>query len=682
MSRKKWVTAKPDKELASNISSRFGIDPFAALLLVSRGITDEEKIEDFFSDEYFFGDPFELKDMDKAAARIEQALENGERIAVYGDYDADGVTSTAVLYRFFEMVGADVTYYIPDRNYEGYGLNKEAIKSLYERGVNLIVTVDNGISAINEAIYIKELGMSLVVTDHHKAGGELPQACAVVDAHRPDCPSRFKQWSGVGIVFKLVCALSGGDFEDALDSFSDIIALGTIGDIVSLTGENRALVKEGLKKINAGNNIGIDTLKSACGQADKKLSSTAVAFSLVPRINAVGRIGKAEDAFKLLISDDINEVLSISQIIEQANAQRQRFEQIIVAEAEEQISQRPEMLYDRVLVFDGLDWHGGVIGIAASRFVERFGKPCIVITSDGEEAKGSARSIDGFSMYDAINSCREMLTRFGGHTLAAGFSLKSRDIEKFRKSINEYAKMIEMPFAKVNIDCCLRPEFISSDILPVIDSFEPFGADNPQPIFGLFKLKLVSIQPVGNGKHLRLGFTRNKTNITAFKFGMTQQDFPYFPGDILDLAVRLEKNEYKGQTRVSIYIKDMRMNSTDDEKYLLSVRLYEKIRRGEAATKNEAIKALPSRKFAADVFRFIRDSGGWGADTDVLCYRLSDDGSNACKVLMSIDILCELGIFRKEGNRVVVSDTSSKVNLDDSQLMSQLKRIAGKDLEI
>lgn len=680
MGRKKWVTAKLDKELASNISSRFDLDPFAALLLVSRGIVAEEQIEDFFTDDYFFSDPFELKDMDKAVERIERALENGERIAVYGDYDADGVTSTAVLYRFLEMVGADVTYYIPDRNSEGYGLNKEAIKSLYERGVNLIVTVDNGISAFDEAEYINELGMSLVITDHHKVGDSLPMACAVVDAHRPDCPSTFKDWSGVGIAFKLVCALSGGDCEDALDSFSDIIAIGTIGDIVPLTGENRALVKDGLKKINAGNNTGLDTLKTTCGQSDKKLSSVAVAFSLVPRINAVGRTGKAEDAFKLLISDNIDEVLSIAQKIEEANTERQRFEQVIVSEAEKQLALRPEMLYDRVLVFDGADWHGGVIGIAAARFVERFGKPCIVITSDGEEAKGSARSIDGFSMYDAINSCSSMLTRFGGHTLAAGFSLKSCDIEKFRKSINEYAKMTQMPFATVNIDCRLRPEFISADILDVIDSFEPFGADNPQPLFGLFKLRLVGIQPIGNGKHLRLAFSRGETNITALKFGMTEKEFPYIPGDVLDLAVRLEKNEYKGQTRVSIYIKDMRMSSTDDDKYLLSVRLYEKIRRGEAVTKAEAQCALPERKFVADVFRFIRDSGGFGSDTDVLCYRLSDDGSGACKVLMCIDILCELGIFKKEGSRIVVCDTSSKVNLDDSRLMLKLKKLAGKEL--
>ncbi len=677
MSRKKWVTAKLDKELASSLSSQYGIDPFVSLLLVSRGITVESEIEDFFTDDYYFCDPFELKDMDKAVSRIEQALSSGEKIAVYGDYDADGVTSTAVLYRFFEMLGANVTYYIPDRNTEGYGLNKNAIKKLSEKGVNLIVTVDNGISAFEEAKYIKELGMSLVVTDHHKVGDTLPEAEAVVDAHRKDCPSVFKDWSGVGIAFKLVCALSDGEFEDALDSFADIIAIGTIGDIVPLTGENRALVKYGLKKINHGNNIGIESLKNSCSQSGKTLNSTSVAFSLVPRINAVGRIKEAEEAFKLLISEEAGTASMIAEQIEQSNAERQRLEQVIVKEAEKQLLDRPEMNYDRVLVFDGENWHGGVIGIVAARFVERFGKPCIVITSEGEDAKGSARSIDGFSLYEAISSCSSMLTRFGGHTLAAGFSLKSCDVEKFRKAINDYAKMSEMPFAKMNIDCRLRPEFISADIIPAIESLEPFGAENPQPTFGLFGLKLENITPIGNNKHLRLTLSKNGATITALKFSMTPENFPYVVGDTLDLAVRLEKNEYKGQTRVSIYIKEIRMSGTDDEKYLKSVRLYEKIKRGEKVSRNEAAFALPDRKTVADVFRFIRACGGFVFEADILCYRLGDDGSSACKILMSIDILCELGIFQKDGEKILPLDTKSKVNLEDSKLMSHLKELVG-----
>ena len=678
MGRKKWCVAKTDKDFASKLSSQFDIDPFAALLLVSRGIVDESIIEDFFSEDYAFCDPFELADMDKAADRIERALETGEKIAIYGDYDADGVTSTALLYLYLEMIGANVTYYIPDRNTEGYGLNKTAIKALCEKGVNLIVTVDNGITAIEEAEYIYELGMQLVVTDHHKVGAKLPRAEAVVDAHRADCASTFKEWSGVGIAFKLACALSDGEYEDILDSYSDIITIGTIGDVVSLTGENRAIVKHGLRKINYSGNCGVDALKSSAGVSEKHLSASSVAFTLVPRINAIGRVEKAEDAFRLLISDSAEDASALSAKIEQANAERQRLEHLITDEAEKQLLENPQMIYDRVLVFDGLDWHGGVIGIVAARFVERFGKPCIVITSDGIEAKGSGRSIEGFSLYDAIGSCSSMLTHFGGHTLAAGFGLKSTDIENFRKAVNDYAKTVQMPFAAINIDCRLRPEFISADILPVIDSLEPFGAGNPQPVFGLFSMTLVSAATIGSGKHLRLTFTRGNTTVTALKFGMTVQEFPYLPGDVLDLAVRLEKNEYMGQVKASVYIKEMRMSKTDDEIYLNSVRLYEKIKRGDRLLSSEAKEALPDRKFVADVFRFIRNAGVWKHECDVLCYRLGDDGSSACKVLVSIDVLCELGIFKKEGNEITVYDTSVKVNLDNSKLMAHLKALAEK----
>ncbi|MCM1364075.1 MAG: single-stranded-DNA-specific exonuclease RecJ [Faecalibacterium sp.] len=675
MSRKKWCVSSVDKDKASEISANFGIDPFSALLLVSRGMTEQEQIEDFFAKDYVFSDPFEIKDMDKAVERILSAIDNGEKIAVYGDYDADGVTATSILYLFLEIIGANVIAYIPDRNTEGYGLNNGAIDRLYEQGVNLIVTVDNGISAINEAEHISELGMDLVVTDHHKVGAKLPKAVAVVDPHRKDCPSQFKELAGVGVAFKLICALSDGEYEEALDSFADIISIGTIGDVVSLTGENRALVKYGLRKLNGGGNCGLDTLRTSCINSGKRLNATSVAFSIVPRINAVGRVDKASDAFRLLISDSVDDAMQICEKIEAANAERQRLEQIIMADAEKQLEDNPDCIYDRVLVFDGLDWHGGVIGIVAARFVDRYGKPCIVITSDGENAKGSGRSIEGFSLYDAINSCSQILTHFGGHTLAAGFGLKSVDIDTFRKAVNDYAKTVEMPFAKTEVDCRLRPNFISADILPIIDSLEPFGAGNPQPIFGLFSMKLLAVQPIGAGKHIRLTLSRNDTNITALKFGTSIDNFPYHKDDVLDLAVRLEKNEYMGEVKVSIYIKDIRMSGTDDEKYLYSVRLYEKIKRGDRILRTEAADALPDRKFVADVYRFICANGGWNFDSDVLCYRLGGDGSNACKVLISIDVLAELGIFAKNGEKITIANTSIKVNLDDSKLLKYLKNL-------
>ena len=676
MSRKKWLVSALDKELASDIAEEYDIDPFCSLLLVSRGITDDSEIFDFFSKECRLSDPFEIKDMDKAAARIRKAIEEKEKILIYGDYDADGVTSTALLYLYLKSENADVITYIPDRNSEGYGLNLDAVKEISEKGVKLIITVDNGISAFNEADYISSLGMDLVITDHHKASHTIPQAVAVVDPHRYDCPSEFKLWAGVGVAFKLVCALSDKTTDELLDLYSDLVTIGTIGDIVSLTGENRAIVKHGLKILNKTTRPGVKALKQIAGVDGKEINASTVAFSLVPRINAIGRISSAEEAFRLLISEEEGNALFYAQTVDSSNVTRQDVEKIISGEAEAQIRNNPEMLYDRVLIFSGENWHGGVIGIVAASLTQKYGKPCIVITDDGKEAKGSGRSIEGFSLYEAINSASHLLNHFGGHTLAAGFGLDSENIDDFKKAVQDYAKTVEMPFATVALDCKLKPEFISADVLDVISALEPFGAGNPQPMFGLFGMTLTSVQPIGGGKHLRLSLRRGNATVSALYFGVTLNDFPYDEGDILDLAVRLEKNEYMGQTKVSIYIKDVRMSGTDDDKYLRSVRLYEKLKRKEKLSKKQIEFITPTRQNIADVFRFIRSNKGWKHDLDVLCYRLSSDGSDACRVLTAIDVLEELGIFRKNGNEILLADTECKVNLDDSKLLGYLKSLA------
>ena len=676
MGRKKWCVSALDKDLASDIAEEYDIDPFCSLLLVSRGITDDSEIYDFFSSECRLSDPFEIKDMDKAVARVRKAIDQKEKILIYGDYDADGVTSTALLYLYLKSENADVMTYIPDRNSEGYGLNLDAVKEISEKGVKLIITVDNGISAFNEAEYISALGMDLVITDHHKASHTLPKAVAVVDPHRYDCPSDFKLWAGVGVAFKLICALSDKTTKELLDLYGDLVTIGTIGDIVSLTGENRSIVKHGLKILNGNTRPGVKALKQISGVDGKEINATTVAFSLVPRINAIGRIDSAEEAFRLLVSETEGESLLHAETVDTSNVTRQDVEKIISGEAEAQIKNNPEMLYDRVLIFSGENWHGGVIGIVAARLTQKYGKPCIVITDDGNEAKGSGRSIDGFSLYDAINSASHLLNHFGGHTLAAGFGLDSKNIDEFKKCIQDYAKTVEMPFATVDLDCRLKPEFISSDILEVISALEPFGAGNPQPMFGLFGMTLTSIQPIGGGKHLRLSLKRGSATVSALYFGVTVNDFPYNEGDLLDLAVRLEKNEYMGQVKVSIYIKDIRMSGTDDDKYLKSVRLYEKLKRKENLSEKQVQFITPSRQDIADVFRFIRNNKGWKHDTDILCYRLTSDGSDACRVLTAIDVLEELGIFMKNGNEILLADTDCKVNLADSVLLSYLRKMA------
>ena len=674
MARRQWTVSPPQKALASQIAERFDIDPFAALLLASRGLTADEDIARFLSDDVALCDPFSIKDMDKAVEEIERALDCGEKIAVYGDYDADGVTASALLYLFLEMLGANVICYIPDRNSEGYGLNKTAIKTLHDDGVQLIVTVDNGISAHAEADYLYALGMRLVITDHHKVGQTLPRAEAIVDPHRPDCESPFKDWAGVGVAFKLICALNG-DAESNLDAFADLITIGTIGDVVPLTGENRTLVQYGLKKINEDNNFGIAALKQAAGTANKVLTANNVTFSIVPRINAVGRIDRADKAFELLISENEAHAETVAREIYDCNSTRQTLEQQIMREAQQQLQQNPAMAFDRVLVFDGAGWHGGVIGIVAARFVERYGKPCIVITSEGDEAKGSGRSLEGFSLYDAIDSVRDLLTHFGGHPLAAGFGIRTADIPVFRTRINQYAKAIEMPFQQTQIDLRLRPAFISSDLLPVIAMLEPFGAGNPQPTFGLFDMTIRTVQSIGGGKHLRMNLAKGEIMIQAVRFGQSVTQMPYREGDRVDLAVRLEPNEFNGIRRVSIYIRDIRMAGTDDLKFLKSVRYYEKFRRGEPITQQGARFLLPDHAFVANVFRYIRDNTYYENDLDVLCYRLGDDGAKACTVLVSIAALTELGVLETDRDGLVCVVPGKKADLGASTLLQKLKAL-------
>lgn len=675
MSRKQWCVSPMDKDLASDIAQEFDIDPFEALLLVSRGITDEEEIRTFYADKAPLIDPFELRDMDKAVERIAAAMEGNERIAVYGDYDADGVTSTALLYRYFAMNGCDVITYIPDRNTEGYGLNMRAVETLYEKGVRLIVTVDNGISAFGEAKRIRELGMDLVITDHHKASERLPEAVAVVDPHRLDCPCSYKLWSGVGVAFKLVCALSGGSDEEMLSMFADLVTIGTVGDVMPLTGENRMIVKAGLKSINTCENKGIAALGRVSGMAGKTINASGVAFSIVPRINAVGRMSHASKALDLLLSEDDEAVANLAHGIDDLNVSRQEAEKAILRQVQQQIYDNPLMLNDRVLIFSGENWHGGVIGIVAARLLNQYGKPVMVITDDGTEAKGSARSIEGFSLYDAVSSAAHLLSHYGGHTLAAGFGMKSENIPAFKQAIQDFAKSVEMPFARTELDCRLRPDFINADILPHIAALEPFGAGNPQPIFGLFAMTLSAAQSIGQGKHMRLTLKKGASTLTALLFGVTPEEFPYIPGDVLDLAVTLERNEYMGQVKVSIYIKDIRMNGTDDLKYLKSVRLYEKIKRREPISRRQAQFALADREHIARVYRFLRKNGPWNHDTDILCYRLGGDGSEACQVLVCLDVLEELGIIRRDRDSILLADTEKKVNLDDSSLLAYLRSI-------
>ena len=614
---RKWEVRPLDKERAAAFAQTYGVPFFLAMLMNIRGLDDAAHLREFLGEGEPLSDPFLLKDMDKAAARITRAVDNMEKITVYGDYDADGVTSTAMLYSYLETRGADVIFYIPQREGEGYGMNIGAVEYLKEQGVSLIVTVDNGISSVQEVARANELGIDVVVTDHHRPQEILPDAVAVVDAYRPDDTSPYKHFSGVGIAFKLLMALEdgAGDVEDLLEAYSDLAAIGTIGDIVPLTGENRTLIRAGLERLSQSDRPGVQALLENAGIAGKALTSTNVAFTLVPRINATGRMGAPERAVRLLISGYEEEAEVLSEEICADNEERRRVEAEIAEAAFADIEAKGYMK-DRVVVVAGENWHHGVIGIVASRVTERCGKPCMIISRGETEAKGSGRSIEGFSLFEAICACGDLLIKFGGHPMAAGITLKPENIEAFRKRINQYAAehFPQMPTQTVTLDCKLNPAALSVSMAQSLTQLEPFGNGNPQPVFGLFNMELSNVTPVGGGGHLRLTLEKNGAVITAMRFNTKPEELPYHIGDKIDLAVQLEAREFRGQPSLTVIVRDMKFAAFNTEKNIASLASFEKWQRGEVLSAEDKNRLYPDRACLAAIYRALRTLNGKETD--------------------------------------------------------------------
>ena len=580
MSRKKWTVQKLNKDLASTIAERYSIDPLTALLLTQRGFDTFDKLDEFFDDSEEWIDPFLLPDMEKAVERINDAIFDGERICVYGDYDCDGVTSTTILYSYLEAQGADVTYMLPERERDGYGLSNQVVDRIAATGTRLIVTVDNGISAVEEAKYIKEKGMELVVTDHHLEGDELPDCVAIVDPHRNDWDCPFEDYAGCGVALKLCCAMEGSN-EEVMQEFADIAALGTVADMVPLTGENRKIVLYGLRLLNTYRKPGIEAILEKAGLSDKTLDSTSISFGIAPRINAAGRMGTAERALDLLLADDPYSASEMAEEVNVMNTQRHTEEDKIFTEAIAYLQDHPEVAHLPILVVSGKGWHEGVLGIVASKLLERYLRPVIVLTDKGDLCKGSARSIEGFSIYDAMNSCRDMLNTFGGHELAAGMSIKPELLDEFRVRINEYAYEMQTVYPETRIDCKLNPAGLSLDLLDSIRMMEPFGTGNTSPVFGLYGVVLDSVQGMGNeGRHKRLTFHKDGNNTQVNGIFFNQPEFPYQRGDKVDLVVTLGRNEYRGNVSLSVYVRDIRPAGTDDDAMAASEQLFDKMLAG------------------------------------------------------------------------------------------------------
>ncbi len=651
------------------------------MLLQIRGITTAQEIEDFLHNDTEIEPPWDIKDMEKACVRVHEAIAQEELICVYGDYDADGVTSTALLYSYLEAVGARVMYYIPSREAEGYGMNNAAVDTLHQKGVKLIVTVDNGIAAINEIRYAKSLGIDTVVTDHHMPLGELPDACAVVDLHRSDCPSRFKQLSGVGVAFKLIMALEGEycDVDSLLDMYADLLCLGTIGDIVELKSENRVFVKRGLLSMRHTERTGLFALIRNAGLTVKPITAGNVSFTLVPRINAVGRLGASGRSVELLLTNDEEEAGEFAAAMSYDNAERQQIERDILEKIDARVTRDPRLVMDKVLVLDGENWHQGVVGIVASRIREIYGKPTIIISRDGENAKASGRSVEGFALCDAVAACGDLLTHYGGHPMAAGLSLPSANIDVFRKRINEYAdRQSSMPFDTLHIDCKLNPAAISLDLVGELNVMKPYGAGNPTPVFGFFNMVLTNIIPLSNNKHLRLVLSRGSVSMSAMLFFTSTEDFPYEKGEVLDIAATLEINEYNDRSSVSVIIKDVKAHDEDAGQILSSGRIFETFCRGGRLRREELQSILPDREDFALLYRYLRDRGGYNRRTETLVGRLQNRLSYG-KIRVALEAMNELGLIQiQEGlktNRITLRRVSRKVDLSSASIIKKLREV-------
>ncbi len=669
MAFKKWIVGHPDKNIAQLASNELDIDPFSALLLCTRGIKELDDMELFLTDEPILADPHDLTDIEKAADCINEAIESGLKIAIFGDYDCDGVVATAIMYKYLISRGADVVTYIPDRINEGYGMNKTAIDALNEQGVQFIVTVDNGVAATEEISYAASLGIVTVVTDHHIPPEVLPDAAAVVDPHRQDDYSSFKDVCGAYVAFKVICVAENKEPEEMLYDYADLVAVATVGDVMPLVNENRSIVKQGITRIRQNSNLGLSALLSVSGVDRDTVDGSKVSFGIVPRLNAAGRMGNAQRAFNLLISDNMIDALKIANEIEDENQTRQKAEKTILSSAIKTI-ETEGYSRNRVIVVSGENYHLGIVGIVAARICEKYGRPAIVLSSDGVMAHGSGRSITGFNLFEAIKNTSGYLERFGGHELAAGVSLKPDNIDEFRRAINDYALEREIVLPSINIDFKINPQGLSMSMVDAIKALEPFGNANSTPIFGLFNVVLQKISPIGQGKHLRLLFEKNGSSFQSLLFNVTADDFCFNVGDSLDLAVNLDTNTYKGVTSLSVIIKAIKPSYIDDDKIFGEMFTIDDYLSGYGSLNSLPI---PTRGQIGEVYKFIQN--GNCRKEKIIYNFINSLGYFLTEI--SIIILKELTLIEEKAGVIMLNNNRIKRELSDSDTYLELLRGGG-----
>lgn len=555
---------KPER--INKLSEKYHIPKVIATILLNRGIEESDFNAFLQKSMRDVINPNLMLDMDKAVDRILQAINNNEKIVIYGDYDVDGITSTALMHEFLSSQGANVSYYIPDRKDEGYGINIMAVNKLFKQNTKLLITVDCGITAIGEVEFAALQGMDVIITDHHTCKDRLPTAAkAIINPKRPDCDYPFEGLAGVGVAFKLVLALAialGLNTTECFKRYIDIVTIGTIADVVPLLSENRIMVDKGLKALQKPFRPGLTAIMDVSGAMNKPMNASTIAFSIAPRLNAAGRLGSAKTAVELLLTHNADEAWEIARELDAENKERQATEQQIYKEALELIAADPNFSKKKVIVLAKENWHHGVIGIVASRIGDLYYKPCILISHNNGIGKGSGRSISGFNLFDALTACEKHLTDFGGHAVAAGLNINMSDIDAFTKAINKYADenlTDNDMIPHVEIDCPVNARFVTLENAQMISRLEPFGMNNEKPVFSLSDVAVEYVSAVGmENKHLKLRISKNGMFINCIGFSLGEWAATLTQGDIIDIAFQMDINHYQGNDSVQLVLKDIK----------------------------------------------------------------------------------------------------------------------------
>ena len=687
MKQTKWLINDCDPDVAAKLSSKAGISSLAAKIAVSRGVKTVEELKTYTDISIeSLNDPFLFDGMDVAVDLIRNTIAAGDLIAVYGDYDVDGITATCLLVRYLRSIDANVVYYIPDRLTEGYGVNCDALDHLSLQGVKLLITVDTGITANEELLYAQdELGMQVIVTDHHECKEDLPKACAIINPKRPESAYPFKELAGVGVAFKLICALHGNN-KEMLEAYADLVALGTVADVMPLAGENRAIVNFGIEHLAQTKNVGLSALlfrSGLIGKEKKKISSASISFVLAPKINAAGRFATASIAVDLFLTEDLKKADELATLLAEMNAERQQIEAEIMQDAMNQLVDFDTSVHRGIVLWHE-NWHHGVIGIVASKLADKYFCPVILISVDNGVGKGSGRSVRGFNLFDTLHQNESLLSKFGGHELAAGLSLPEENLDAFKEYFVSCADQILskddcVPY--LDVDCEAEPFEFTIRAVTELSMFEPFGMGNAQPRFILRNMQLHSIASIGNDKHLKFTLTRDGVALEAIWFGVSIFDFPYTDGDLVDVVFSAEINSFR-MKMVQLVVKDIRYSELENQLDAEFQKIYTDFCNDNQLDRSVRTAIRPSRDELVAIWRYISKKA--------VDLKLSDDikslyrkiryesrqSLNLAKFRVALDVFEEFSLFhigfKEDICEIEVLKTVGKADLSESIILKKL----------